>query len=138
MRHHKIICVGLGVVLVCCTAPGCGRSEKPVRVSKAKPGASKADSATASALAQQELAFLLKAVSEKNPFRQDRAVNLVVKGSTDRSLKGIVWDSERPYAIIGERVVRVGDYIGEKKVVDIQQGSVTLESAGQQEILYLD
>ncbi|MFH0877009.1 MAG: hypothetical protein V1863_02120 [Candidatus Omnitrophota bacterium] len=138
MRHFKTFCFGLGVALIFCAASGCGRSEKPVRVSKAKPRAPKADSAAASVLAQQDVASLLKAVSEKNPFRQDRAVNLVVKGSTDRSLKGIVWDSEKPYAIIGERVVRIGDYIGEKKVVDIQQGSVTLESAGQQEILYLD
>lgn len=46
-------------------------------------------------------------------------------------LKGIVWDTERPQAIINDRVVDVGDTINQAKVMAIGPQGVELQYKGQ-------
>ena len=85
----------------------------------------------------QEARALLEELKKKNPFRADHFSDMVkIIGSTD--LKGITWDSAKPFAIIGNRVVVEGDSIDGKKVIKINKDSVILEEAGRQIILRLD
>jgi len=51
----------------------------------------------------------------------------VEKGeAVDLNLSGIIWDEERPLALINNRVVGIGDKIGISTVVDITQDRVIL------------
>ncbi len=58
---------------------------------------------------------------KRDPFLHDSTDN-------DLSLKGIIWNSDRPSAVINERVVAIGDVIGNLKVTQITQDSVVLEN----------
>jgi|GEM_PF-3425832 len=82
-----------------------------------------------------------KMLREQNPFRVDHAIRhevMSVTSQPNNPLKGIVWDAHSPYAIVGSRIVRVGDFIGEKRVVKIDENSVTLEEVtGEKEVLRL-
>ena len=42
------------------------------------------------------------------------------------SLKGIIWDEEEPFAIINEKIVRKGDEIEGKKVIEIERDKVIM------------
>ncbi|MGA9451918.1 MAG: hypothetical protein WBW41_11325 [Verrucomicrobiia bacterium] len=54
-------------------------------------------------------------------------------------LQGIVYGAAQPWAIVDGQTVRVGDRLGEFRVKDISQSSVTLEKAdGSQKKLGLD
>jgi len=85
----------------------------------------------------QEARTLLEELKKKNPFRADHFSDMVkIAGNTD--LKGITWDSAKPFAIIGNKVVIEGDSIDGKKVIKINKDSVVLEEAGREIILKLD
>ena len=85
----------------------------------------------------QEARTLLEELKKKNPFRADHFSDMVkIAGNTE--LKGITWDSAKPFAIIGNKVVIEGDSIDGKKVIKINKDSVVLEEAGREIILKLD
>lgn len=44
------------------------------------------------------------------------------------ALNGIVWDEKAPSAIINDTIVRVGEEINGKRVMDIQKNKVTLSA----------
>ncbi|OGW82486.1 MAG: hypothetical protein A3C47_03895 [Omnitrophica bacterium RIFCSPHIGHO2_02_FULL_51_18] len=46
-------------------------------------------------------------------------------------LKGIVWNSEKPQAVIGEAVVGVGGRVGNAQVTAIEKNAVTLTENGK-------
>lgn len=46
----------------------------------------------------------------------------------DLSLKGIIWNSDKPSAVINGRVLNIGDGISEFKVIQILQDRVILEN----------
>ncbi len=48
------------------------------------------------------------------------------EGSRDLKLDGIIWDKKEPLAMINECIVRVGDEIGESKIIDIKPDRVIL------------
>jgi len=89
-------------------------------------------------LEKQEIESLLKELKQKNPFRPDHSsgTSIEVKGETD--LKGIIWDIQRPFALIGNRVVVEGDTVDSKKVMKINKDSVVLDNQGKEEILRLE
>ena len=114
---------------------GCGPSKPPTSKSRPKP----AIRAQQSQETAQEAEALFKTLGEKNPFRPDHAVRYVAASPiSGHALKGIVWDGQKPFAIIGEQVVREGDRVGPQKVIKIEQDAVTLEAGGQREILRLE
>ena len=133
MRSYKISWLVIFLILEITTA--CGRRDSSAKLSKPKMAATAVEEDDES----QKAEFLLKALGQKNPFRADHAIRYVAMApDASRILKGIVWDSETPFAIIGERVVREGDYVENKKVIKIDQDAVTLEFEGQREILRLE
>lgn len=52
-------------------------------------------------------------------------------------LNGIVWDEDSQYAIVNGEVIKVGDKLGDKKIVEINKDSVVLEQDGNRHTLTL-
>jgi len=132
MKPPKLIFI-LGIIFLSVII-GCNKRE-PSRVSKSrippKP--------TAEELENKEADYLLQELKQKNPFRPDHAVgNIAVEGGSENVLKGIIWDSQKPFAIIGDSVVMEGDYVDNKKVIKIDKDAVILDNNGKEEILGLE
>lgn len=114
---------------------GCQKKEsEATKVYKVKASPAKA----APQLDKQESESLLRELKQKNPFRPDHISGIIseVKGSTE--LRGIIWDSRRPFALIGDRVIVEGDSIDGKKVLKINKDSVVLDNRGKEEVLKLE
>ena len=60
----------------------------------------------------------------RNPFTLAGELTEGVRGLV---LEGIVWDEERPLAVINDRVVGVGDTLRQGRIVTITQTEVFLE-----------
>lgn len=78
--------------------------------------------------------FIYDSHGKKDPFAPP------VLAGTDRSgaemlagidLEGIIWDENKPVAIINDKVVNVGDEISGAKVIKITQNEVTFYINGQ-------
>jgi len=54
------------------------------------------------------------------------------------SLSGIMWDKESPLAIINNKILKPGDYIGNAKITKIEKNSVTIAVADQEYKLSLE
>lgn len=67
---------------------------------------------------------------KRNPFLYGSQSNDRLIAASGFSLKGIIWDSKKPSAVINEQVLGVGDVIGDFKIIQIKQESVILENAG--------
>lgn len=133
MSKHRQILIYL--VMSILFLAGCHKKEaEATRVYKAKASPRK----VSPQLDKQELESLLKELKQKNPFRPDHVSGIIseVKGSTE--LRGIIWDSRRPFALIGDRVIVEGDSIDGKKVLKINKDSVILDNKGTEEILKLE
>lgn len=113
---------------------GCKKTEAPkisqgpsqTRISQEQPEA-------------QEIESLLKELKKTNPFRPDHASGLVpIETEGGTYLKGIIWDAQKPFALIGDKVVSEGDLIDNKKVIKINKDSVVLNNNGQEEVLKLE
>ncbi|MDO9464598.1 MAG: hypothetical protein Q7J67_04800 [bacterium] len=50
-------------------------------------------------------------------------------------LKGIAWKGKTPMALIGDKIVKEGDIVGEYKVISIQKNRVVLTKDGKELIL---
>ena len=87
---------------------------------------------------QQEADDLIKEIRMGNPFRPDHATGVSSAVGYNTELRGIIWDPEAPYALIGEFVVREGDIFDNKKVIKINKNSVVLDNNGQRETLKLE
>jgi len=79
------------------------------------------------------IAFLWeKSVGDKeikrNPFLYGSLGNNQIISLSSLSLKGIIWNPDKPSAIINEHVVGIGDVIGNFKVKQITQDRVILEN----------
>lgn len=132
MKRFKLIFI-LGTLFLF-VITGCNKRE-PLRVSKLKMPLKP----TAEELENKENDYLLQELKQKNPFRADHAVgNIAVDGGSENVLKGIIWDSQKPFAIIGDSVVMEGDYIDNKKVIKIDKDAVILDNNGKEEILRLE
>ncbi len=59
----------------------------------------------------------------RNPFTLQKTSSKAFKGLI---LGGIMWDKEKPMAIINEEIVKIGDNVSGNIVVDIKQGRVIL------------
>lgn len=68
-------------------------------------------------------------VSSRNPFTME-AVAFQRLGPM--TLNGIVWDEKNPKAVINDRIVGVGEVIGGRKVVKIEQTRVVLNDGANQ------
>jgi len=51
------------------------------------------------------------------------------------ALKGVAWKGQTPMALIGDKIVKEGDMVGEYKVISIQKNRVVLTKDGKKLIL---
>lgn len=65
---------------------------------------------------------------KRNPFFFGSSNNNQGASVSELLLKGIIWDPDKPSAIINERAVGIGDVIAGFKVTQITQDSVILEN----------
>jgi type II secretory pathway component PulC len=66
--------------------------------------------------------------SKRNPFLFGSANTDQTTPLSGLSLKGIIWDLNRPSAVINGQTFGIGDVIGDYKVAQITQDRVILES----------
>lgn len=88
-----------------------------------------------------EIEALLQEVGRKDPFLpppSGKYIPPASSGGGELNLAGIIWDAERPLAIINDTVIGEGDKIGDKKVIKIEKESVILiQEDGKKYILKL-
>ncbi len=65
---------------------------------------------------------------KRNPFLFGSPGNNQTSSVSGLSLKGIIWDLNRPSAVINGQAFGIGDVIGDYKVAQITQDCVILES----------
>ena len=65
---------------------------------------------------------------ESDPFVRDW---VMVNELANLKLKAITLGGERPYALINDQILQVGDEISGKRVVKIEADNVTLEQGGR-------
>lgn len=68
-------------------------------------------------------------LSSKNP--QELKAAAVKKPAVELKLSGILWDDNIPSAIINSNIVKIGDLIEEKTVVDIEKNRVIMMEDGK-------
>lgn len=145
LRERKGLFCVQAMMLVFLIA-GCGQQKKVVApAAETKPAASTEQKPETAAQKKEKAKLaaetVYKMLREQNPFRVDHAIRhevMSVTSQPNNPLKGIIWDAQAPYAIVGSRIVRVGDFIGEKRVIKIDENSVTLEEiTGEKEVLRL-
>jgi hypothetical protein len=74
-------------------------------------------------------------LSSKDPEKFEKEVQK--KPQIDLNLSGILWDDQIPTAIINSKVVKIGDLVFGKTVVDIEKDQVVLMEEGQMFVLKL-
>lgn len=82
----------------------------------------------------------VKTFNIRDPFLSSNDVDSVVvekNPAFDLKLKGILWDDQIPTAIINSKVVKIGDLISNKTVVDIEKDKVILMEDGEVYLLKL-
>jgi hypothetical protein len=53
----------------------------------------------------------------------------------ERVLIGVSWDAEHPIVIVGDQTLRLGDYVGDWKIVAIEQHGMAIERDGRRVFL---
>jgi type II secretory pathway component PulC len=86
-------------------------------------------------LKKQEMESLLNELKLKNPFTPKHFKKQVIRPKKEIELEGIMWDNQKPFAVIDGGVVAEGDFINGKKVIKIHNESVILDNQGREEIL---
>ena len=86
-------------------------------------------------LGKEEMDSLLNQLELKNPFSSKHFADQIIETKKEIQLEGIMWDNEKPYAVIDGAVVAEGELIDGKKVLRINNESVTLDNQGREEIL---
>jgi len=78
----------------------------------------------------REIESLLQGVGREDPFSPaKKQINLAPE---QLNLVGILWDADKPLAVINDTVVAQGDMIRDKKVVKIEKETVILEEEGKE------
>jgi len=78
----------------------------------------------------REIESLLQGVGREDPFSPaKKQINLAPE---QLNLVGILWDADKPLAVINDTVVAQGDMIRDKKVVKIEKEAVILEENGKE------
>lgn len=71
----------------------------------------------------------------RNPFTLQKTSSKAFKGLI---LDGIIWDKEKPMALINGEIVKIGDSVSANLVVDIKQDRVILNDGAKDFELKLD
>ena len=73
----------------------------------------------------------------RDPFLPDTS-NMQEQGMEGLALNGIMPDKQNPYAIINNKVVKLGDKVGGMTVIEINESNVVLDENGQRHTLELN
>lgn len=74
----------------------------------------------------------------RDPFLLDTSNMQEEQGMEDLVLNGIMPDKQNPYAIINNKVVKLGDKVGGMTVIEINESNVVLDENGQRHTLELN
>ena len=86
-------------------------------------------------LKKEDMESLLNELKLKNPFSPKHFIEPVTEAKKEIELEGIMWDNQKPFAVIDGAVMAEGDFIDGKKIIKIDNESVTLDNRGKKEIL---
>ena len=100
-----------------------------------KTAALKLNSESPKHLEKKEMESLLNELELKNPFSPKHFTDPIIETKKEIELEGIMWDKEKPFAVIDGVVVAEGEFIEGKKVIRINNESVTLDNQGREETL---
>lgn len=128
---HRWICLVIFLLFII----GCNRPKQPGISKRVK--TSELETAGLSAPDTKELDALLMELKQNNPFNPEHSTGLT-GADNDFHLQGIVWDAQRPLAIIGNRVFVENDFINGRKVIKINKDFIELDNGGAKEVLKLD
>lgn len=129
MHNKKLIILAvLGVLAIFSLIYGIVASPKTRR----SPQTTESDIQTAGKVSLTEKPILTQRVAKKtnyaswgrNPFTLQKTSSKAFKGLI---LEGIMWDKEKPLAIINGQIVKIGDKVSQNTVVDIKQDKVILD-----------
>lgn len=108
----------------------------PVTVEPSEKKASKQPTGEKTSLKQTDV------VIARDPFlassKSEDLTHPITKNIIDLKVSGILWDDQVPTAIIGSKVVRIGDMIAGKIVVDIEMNRIILMEEGEIFVLELN
>ena len=86
-------------------------------------------------LEKGKMESLINDLKLKNPFSPKHFAEPIIETEKEIELEGIMWDNEKPFAVIDGTVVAEGEFIDGKKVMRINNESVILDNQGREEIL---
>lgn len=78
--------------------------------------------------------FIYDSHNKKDPFNPPILKTQAESGTnllSSLKVEGIIWDENKPVAIISDKVVSVGDVISGAKVVNIKQNEVVFDINGE-------
>jgi len=81
----------------------------------------------------------LSRFSSKKPEKREKPnePKKLIDPTLKMTINGLIWNSDRPQAIIDDKIVDVGDYLGEVKIIDIHKEGVDVKFSGQFKTLKL-
>ena len=86
----------------------------------------------------QEIQALLGSVGRTDPFSlPKRGVVRKVRRQSEFSLEGIIWDRQKPLAIINDQIVSEGEVLEGRVIERIEKNRVILKGEGRSEIMTL-
>jgi len=100
----------------------------PVPAAKAAPAAADTAAKPAEATGALTPKVLAPETWDGDPFVRDW---VMVNELANLKLKAITLGGDRPYALINDQILQIGDEISGKKVVKIESDNVTLEQGGR-------
>lgn len=133
MKRYKLIAL-LGVTFSLFLV-GCNQKPKHHTRQQQESAPLKINSEQPKHLTKEGMESLLNELKLKNPFSLKHFNEPLTEAKQEIKLEGIMWDNQKPFAVIDGTVMSVGDFIDGKKIIKIDNESVTLDNQGQKEIL---
>lgn len=132
MTRYKLIAL-LGAILSLFLA-GCNQA--PTQKARPRePSPLKINTEQSKHLKKEEIESLINELKLKNPFSPKHFNEPTTETKKEIELEGIMWDNQKPFAVIDGSVVAEGDFIDGKRVIKIDNESVVLDNQGKKEIL---
>ena len=132
MTRYKLIAL-LGAILSLFLA-GCNQA--PAQKARPRePSPLKIDTEQSKHLKKEEIESLINELKLTNPFSPKHFNEPATETKKEIELEGIMWDNQKPFAVIDGSVVAEGDFIDGKRVIKIDNESVVLDNQGKKEIL---
>ncbi len=80
---------------------------------------------------QAEIEPLESIVMEHQEPAEESTASPIEEEAPDLTISGLVWNTDRPQAIVNEEVVGIGDAVAGVHIVDIRRGQITILRHGK-------